>query len=395
MNRLLPERHPNQDFFIGDIFDNLPFKDDMATMEHPVFSLSKKPDFRCISYKKDDIVIDIAPSAKYGLPTIFDKDVLLYCGSLLMQELNTYEKAVDRHVHKLVEKERQEALEQKGQPYDEAAVILAEGESYENVYRQARREIPLPPKTLRISTHDLLVATNRPTGGDSYNRLRNALSRLSGVRIQTNIRTNKRLITNDFGLITSWTTVESSRVKKRMLKLEITLSDWFYNSIIGKEVLTISRDYFRLRKPLERRLYEIARKHCGKQIKWEIGLKKLQKKTGSTSHIDKFRYFIKEISQDNYLPGYVIELTDDDEKDTVTFKRRKDTATALPDHSDILTISTQAMELAKKRVFQANTGWDLYAIIEEFYAYIKSVGKPKNINAAFIGFVKKKIQNRP
>jgi len=28
----------------------------------------------------------------------------------------------------------------------------------------------------------------------------------------------------------------------------------------------ISNDYFRLRRPLERRLYEIARKHCGN---WE------------------------------------------------------------------------------------------------------------------------------
>ncbi len=28
------------------------------------------------------------------------------------------------------------------------------------------------------------------------------------------------------------------------------------------------RDYFRLRKPLERRMYELARKHCGKQDEW-------------------------------------------------------------------------------------------------------------------------------
>ncbi|MCA9184408.1 MAG: replication initiator protein A [Pirellulaceae bacterium] len=28
-------------------------------------------------------------------------------------------------------------------------------------------------------------------------------------------------------------------------------------------MLTLHRDYFRLRKPLERRVYEIARKHCG------------------------------------------------------------------------------------------------------------------------------------
>src|SRR3546814_17394006 len=36
---LLPVRHPNQDLFICDVLDAIP-KDDMASMEHPVFSLS-------------------------------------------------------------------------------------------------------------------------------------------------------------------------------------------------------------------------------------------------------------------------------------------------------------------------------------------------------------------
>jgi hypothetical protein len=40
----------------------------------------------------------------------------------------------------------------------------------------------------------------------------------------------------------------------------------------GKEVLTLHRDYFRLRKPLERRMYELARKHCGQQATWSICL---------------------------------------------------------------------------------------------------------------------------
>src|SRR5471032_2598050 len=107
---LLPERHPHKDFFVADIFDNLPFKDDVASMEHPLFSLSKKRDFRNLEYKNGDITITIKPTTD-GLPTIFDKDVLLYCGSLLMEQVN---KGI------------------------------------------------IPPKTLRISSHDLLVATNRP-----------------------------------------------------------------------------------------------------------------------------------------------------------------------------------------------------------------------------------------
>jgi len=46
-----------------------------------------------------------------------------------------------------------------------------------------------------------------------------------------------------------------------MQDIEITLSEWVYRSVISKNVLTLNRDYFRLRKPLERRMYELARKH--------------------------------------------------------------------------------------------------------------------------------------
>jgi hypothetical protein len=32
--------------------------------------------------------------------------------------------------------------------------------------------------------------------------------------------------------------------------------------------------FFRLRKSLERRLYQLARKHCGEQWEWAISLEK-------------------------------------------------------------------------------------------------------------------------
>ena len=68
-----------------------------------------------------------------------------------------------------------------------------------------------------------------------------------------------------------------------MIHVTVTLSDWMYRSVVSKSVLTLHRDYFQLRKPLERRVYEIARKHCGRQAEWRIGLETLLKKTGSTS----------------------------------------------------------------------------------------------------------------
>jgi hypothetical protein len=39
-----------------------------------------------------------------------------------------------------------------------------------------------------------------------------------------------------------------------------------YNAVAGFEVLTLHRDYFRLRKPMERRIYELARKRANWRI---------------------------------------------------------------------------------------------------------------------------------
>uniref|UniRef100_UPI001583636F replication initiator protein A n=1 Tax=Candidatus Williamhamiltonella defendens TaxID=138072 RepID=UPI001583636F len=50
--------------------------------------------------------------------------------------------------------------------------------------------------------------------------------------------------------------------------------------------------YFRIRKAIDRRLYEIARKHCAHQGEFTIALEKLHLKTGSTAlyhqHVRRF-----------------------------------------------------------------------------------------------------------
>lgn len=335
---LLPDRHPTQDFFVADIFDNLPIKDDMASMSYPIFSLSVKKDLRELKYEKGDITVTIKPNTD-GLPTIFDKDILLYCASLLMAEIN---------------------------------------------------EGRIPPKTLRISSHDLLVATNRPKNGKGYKLLKKALDRLKGVTIKTNIKTNKREITDAFSMIDRYHVVESSRVKDRMIRLEITLSDWFYNSIMGKEVLTISRDYFRLRKPLERRLYEIARKHCGRNPEWSIKLDNLRDKVGSTSSMPKFKFFIKEQVKTDHLPDYCISLSD---KEIVTFKRRA--AAPLLDLDDMPRIKPETIAKGERIVREAGTGWDYRDIRSQFTHSLMDGFAPDSADGAFISFVKKKVRERP
>src|SRR6204780_2965547 len=158
---------------------------------------------------------------------------------------------------------------------------------------------------VRITSHDLLVFTNRGTAGKDYAALCEGLDRLAGTRIKTNIRTGDEEQLDSFGLIDA-SSLRRKHDKRdgRLLWVEIKLSDWVFNAIRGEEVLTLPPDYFRLGKPLERRVYELARKHCGRQTSWSISLETLLKKSGSQSSIKRFRQHVKEIAQHDHLPDY-------------------------------------------------------------------------------------------
>jgi plasmid replication initiation protein len=246
----LPERHPVRDFFVLDALDVVP-RSDMASMAHPIFSLSTKPETRVLKYKHDDVIVEIHPSSK-GLATIFDKDVLIYATSKLMHKKN-------------------------------------QGEEIGPV--------------VRITTRDLLVATNRNTGGIIYQRLEDSLDRLAGTRIKTNVATGDQISTQNFGLIESYDyNRKGSGMSERLRYLDIKLSDWLFRAIEAAEVLPISRGYFRLRRPIDRRLYELARKHCGRQQSWRIGVDLLQKKCGSRQEDKHFAAHLRELAHSNHLP---------------------------------------------------------------------------------------------
>ncbi len=160
-------------------------------MEHPLFSLATKPDMRHLVYKSGDTVLKIEPSGR-GLPTIFDKDILIFCISQLMHKKNNGEE-IGRRV--------------------------------------------------RFNAHELMVATNRRTDGDSYKRLEAAFARLRGTNFITNIKTGNRKETRVFGLIDEGGFVQKED-KWRLDYCEVVLSDWLMRAIQGNEVVTISNDYF-------------------------------------------------------------------------------------------------------------------------------------------------------
>jgi plasmid replication initiation protein len=143
------------------------------------------------------------------------------------------------------------------------------------------------------------------------------LERLRGTSIKTDIKTGGTRVKEGFGLIDSWAIVEKSPDNERMIAVEITLSKWLFNAVQAHEVLTIHRNYFRLRKPLEKRLYELARKHCGSQSSWSIGLELLREKCNASSHLRMFRSQVKEVALNDTLPEYRLMYCND--KDQVTF----------------------------------------------------------------------------
>ncbi|MEO1613810.1 MAG: replication initiator protein A, partial [Pseudomonadota bacterium] len=161
---------------------------------------------------------------------------------------------------------------------------------------------------------DYLVATGKPIGGSGYARAEDALERLKGTTIKTNIATGGEREWNIFGIVESAKTIRRGAGGK-LQEVQVTLSDWVFNAIEAREVLTISRQYFRLRKPLERRLYEILRKHCGKSSTWKISLEVLKEKCGSQSTMKEFRRMIGKIVEDDaihgHMPDYSIALEDD------------------------------------------------------------------------------------
>jgi len=263
-DHLRPVRHSQGDLFIADVLDAAP-RDDMAGMEHPLFAL-KAGDTRERHYEHRGTVVEIVPSVR-GLATVHDKDVLIYCISQLMAKKN---------------------------------------EGYEI------------GRTIRLTAYDLLMTTNRPTDGDAYNRLEAALDRLDGTRVRTNLKTGGQRERQGFGLLSDYQIVEYDD-RERMAWIEVELPRWLYRAVEGDEVLSISRDYFRIRKPLDRRIYELCRKHCGHQKRWPVSLEVLHRKTGSTQAKNKFRADIRSLAESDQLPDY-----------RLTFDRAKDQLTAYP-----------------------------------------------------------------
>ena len=336
-SQLLADKHPQKELFICDVADAV-IKDIMPQMEHPFYSLSKKPDTTIRRYEHNGNWLEVTPSVK-GLPTIYDKDILIYCISQIMAKLKKGEQVSQR---------------------------------------------------VKINCRELLVFTNRGTGGKDYNALCDSISRLAGTTIVTNIITGDEEQRDSFGLIDASSIRRKHGLDGRLLWCEIKLSDWVFNAIKANEILTLHPDYFRLSKPIEKRIYEIARKHCGQQSMWKIDLRNLLKKTGSLSPLKRFKQLVKGLAENDHLPDYSVGLEDD----MVTFTNKSFHAMDKwynPDYAKSWELP-QLNPSTYEKVRQIAPKFDVYFLESEWIRFWFRTGKPrlKNPDGAFIEFCRRR-----
>lgn len=251
--RSLPERRQQMDFFIGDIVD-VAFKDDVHSMAAPIFSLATNKDLEVWKWTSKDgsRSVEVTPSIN-GRATIKDKHLLLFAFSQIRAGM---------------ERGREDA--------------------------QNNRKI-------RFSIADFCATLEQEAGGNQMKAIIDGVARLHGTQIKTNIKTG----TSKYGRTDFFHLLDAASVSEDKRSVEFTLSEWLYEAVKDKkELLTIARDYFRLRKPLEMRLYELARKECGEQARifrtWEV----LHAASGSRASLKEFKRMVKEIAIANVTPEY-------------------------------------------------------------------------------------------
>lgn len=253
------------DLFLPYIAD-LPLRDQREMMERPFFSLAKSKRVKAIDYTSPDglLWVNVSANPAFGMATIWDADILIYCASMLAD--------------------------------------------------MARRGVNDVPRKLHIMPYDLLRAIGRPTTGRAYELLAQSLDRLVSTTIKTNIRADaghepasgraRREAT--FSWLDGWTQLVDERTE-RSKGMTLELSNWFWEGVMMKGgVLSIDRAYFNITGGRERWLYRVARKHAGGAGEggFAISMPVLFEKSGAEGQYRRFKFEMLKLAEKNDLPGY-------------------------------------------------------------------------------------------
>lgn len=235
---------------------------DRSLMAFPFFALSKGKWIKPLSYDNGSVSIEIVPTAK-GAATIYDKEIVLYIASLMIA--------------------RMEAGEDVSQEFN-------------------------------FTAHDLFCVTGNNPSARSYTRLSQALERLQGTQIKTNIEAGGEGEEGYFSWLSEaklfYTRTNEAGAETRRLKaIRVRLCDWLYRAILrDRQILNYASGYFQL-GPVERRLYEIARSSCS-DGPFEIELDELRRQLGYQNSLPHFRHVLKGIVEADAIPDYRLSFVD-------------------------------------------------------------------------------------
>ncbi|KXU31705.1 plasmid replication initiator protein [Sphingobium sp. 22B] len=374
------------ELFLPYIAD-MPLRDQREMMERPFFSLAKSKRVKPIDYTSPDgkAWVHVSANPDYGMATIWDADILIYCASVLAD--------------------------------------------------MARRGLNDIPRKLHLMPYDLLRAIHRPTTGRAYELLGQSLDRLVSTTIKTNIRAeNRREAT--FSWLDGWTQLVDERTE-RSRGMTIELSNWFYEGVLMQGgVLSIDRAYFDLTGGRERWLYKVARKHAGGAGEggFAISMPTLFEKSGAEGAYRRFKFEIAKIAERDPLPGYTVELEQPDGKREPSLRMRrrpqadplpaatvarrpataspstppKTTPSPAPADADMLvdagsmirrTLAGMSAKASAGEITDATMatlradypGWDYQTLHQEFRDWLEAdpTRTPVNYQKAFIGFVRR------
>jgi plasmid replication initiation protein len=359
------------DLFLPYLSD-LSLRDQREMMERPFFSLAKSKRLKPIDYTSPDrkTWVHVSANPDYGLATIWDADILIYCASMLN--------------------------DMKGRGVNDI------------------------PRVIKIMPYDLLRAIGRPTTGRAYELLAGSLDRLQSTTVKTNIRADQRREAT-FSWLDSWSQLVDEKTE-RSRGMQLALSGWFYDGVLmNGGVLAIDRAYFNITGGRERWLYKVARKHAGGAGEggFAIALPTLFEKSGAEGPYRRFKFEIAAIAKRNEVPGYSLTFeTAATSKEPLLRMTRM--AEAKPDvlaHTKAASMPLAAkadvnLAIAPKAYSQGLTtpeatgyvtdatlgylrehyrGWDFHALHEDFKAWLKDdeTRTPANYQKAFIGYVKR------
>ncbi|SDG56536.1 replication initiator protein A [Thalassobaculum litoreum] len=248
-------------------------KGERNIMAYPFFDLDKRALKARIEFEDPDLGVKIAVRAAdgSGVPTIYDKDLVLYVATVLAQRM------------------------------DEGRLTGSDED-----------------RVINFTVHDFLRVAGRSTDARSYDRFKAMLDRLTSATISTNIEVTVDDETLGADGWFEWFERTGTGIRyrtgknglKRISHVRITVGKWLFNAIVkDRKILTYAKAYFDL-EPIPRRLYDLARVHVGAQDRWQVRLPKLQARIGDHSRISQFLSGLQKLETEDRLPEYRFRIVE-------------------------------------------------------------------------------------